>query len=459
MPLSVHLTRPDAKLVAQSTELPLDLREACRGRTPRTIPLTSSRVYPHQTLCAGATPAHSHQTPPPSATCAARAGYFSTISPSATSLSTLALSALDESFTCFVVGGHVDVVVRVETSLEALDRLPHRLAKLGQTARAKDEDQDTEDQKQLSGTEIEDARCDHQHECLQTGRGRPSTEKFRHFPCGPQENPSSWRLSMALLVPRPLAEADLSGVEGLVCDLDDTLTREGVLEAESVSALHEARRAGLRLVLVTGRPLGWTDILARLLPVDVAVGENGAGWAYRRGHRIQRGYFDDDATRATHQTRLSEVRARMAQAFPNVPLASDQTERRCDLAFDIGEEAPATDEVVQGVVRTIREAGAQPSVSSVHAHAIPGAWDKASGMRRGYEEAMGRDPDPKRFVFVGDSGNDQAAFAWFPLSVGVANVTPRLGDMIHPPRFVTPSDRGQGFSEVVTAVLNVRATG
>jgi hydroxymethylpyrimidine pyrophosphatase-like HAD family hydrolase len=94
----------------------------------------------------------------------------------------------------------------------------------------------------------------------------------------------------------------------------------------------------------------------------------------------------------------------------------------------------------------------------VHAHAIPGPWDKAKGVARALQEVLGIDLDTEldRWVFVGDSGNDAAAFEVFPKSVGVANVRDHLDRLPTPPRYVTDSDRGLGFAELAAHLAHDR---
>jgi hydroxymethylpyrimidine pyrophosphatase-like HAD family hydrolase len=57
---------------------------------------------------------------------------------------------------------------------------------------------------------------------------------------------------------------------------------------------------------------------------------------------------------------------------------------------------------------------------------------------------------------VGDSTNDQLMFQHLPLSVGVANIARFLPQLQHFPRWVTAAERGQGFAEVVAALLQAR---
>ncbi|NNF13480.1 MAG: HAD family hydrolase, partial [Gemmatimonadetes bacterium] len=120
-------------------------------------------------------------------------------------------------------------------------------------------------------------------------------------------------------MPKPLAElaktsaADLVGV---IFDIDDTVTRDGRLEAAAFSAMHELAASGLRLIAVTGRPLGWSDVAAHLWPVEMGVGENGAGWAWRVGATMHHGYYQSDAERMTSRGLLDEVRQAVETEMP-----------------------------------------------------------------------------------------------------------------------------------------------
>jgi hydroxymethylpyrimidine pyrophosphatase-like HAD family hydrolase len=97
-------------------------------------------------------------------------------------------------------------------------------------------------------------------------------------------------------------------------------------------------------------------------------------------------------------------------------------------------------------------------VSTVHAHAVPGLWDKAQGVASALREVLGIDlrEDLEHWVFVGDSGNDAAAFEWFPKSVGVANVRAQLHRLPTPPRYITDGDRGLGFAELADHLTSRR---
>lgn len=273
-------------------------------------------------------------------------------------------------------------------------------------------------------------------------------------------HPEAWGPRLQPLT--AMAPAACRALRGVAFDVDDTVTADGRLELEAYDALWRLARAGLRLIALTGRPLGWADVIARQWPVDVAVGENGAGWVYRAGPasaQFIEGYFDPPEVRAAQQRRLAALCTEVARTLPDVVPASDQRARRCDVAFDVGETAAIAPATLARLQAAIEAAGARCSVSSVHAHAVFGTWDKARGLVRAAAEALGDDvaADRARWMFVGDSGNDAAAFAYFPLSVGVANVRAHLPRLPVPPAFVTDAPRGAGFAEAASWLLRHRA--
>lgn len=253
-------------------------------------------------------------------------------------------------------------------------------------------------------------------------------------------------------------ELDPTGVRGVVFDIDDTVTRNGVLEPSAYTAMHRLVSAGFELVAVTGRPLGWTDVFARIWPVRVAVGENGAGWTWVDQEGVHEGYFCNETERREQRALLQTIRDAVSSKMPGVRCTSDDRHRRCDLAFDVGESLTLPRKEIDALVALIEAMGARSSVSTVHAHAVPGAWDKAEGVARALQQVCGvnLEEESDRWVFVGDSGNDAAAFARFPKSVGVANVRAHLDRLPIPPRYLTDADRGLGFSELAMHLIGDR---
>src|SRR5260370_33899240 len=81
----------------------------------------------------------------------------------------------------------------------------------------------------------------------------------------------------------PLADCPgetLAAIEGVLTDIDETVSTHSRLTAEAYDAMEALKKAGFRVVPVTGRPAGWCDHIARFWPADAGVGENGAFWMW-----------------------------------------------------------------------------------------------------------------------------------------------------------------------------------
>ena len=246
---------------------------------------------------------------------------------------------------------------------------------------------------------------------------------------------------------------------GVVFDIDDTVTRDGRVEEPAFQALWRMKAHGLHLFAATGRPLGFAEVIARTWPVDAAIGENGAGFIQACERALRVGYYAPEPKRAEHAKLLSHVRARVAAELPFAQLADDSWARRCDVAWDIAERVKLAAEQITSIRSVIESAGARCLVSSVHAHALAGSYDKATGAALAIQATLGIElaAQPERWLFVGDSGNDAAAFSFFPVSAGVSNVRAHLGSLPQPPRYISAADRGRGFAEIADYVLRARA--
>lgn len=266
-------------------------------------------------------------------------------------------------------------------------------------------------------------------------------------------------------MPRPLAELPAhlaAGFHTVLTDIDDTLTTDGRLTAEAYAALQALRRAGLRVIPVTGRPAGWCDHIARMWPVDGVIGENGAFymWHDDAARRLRVRHLFDPAQRQAAAARLAAVREQVLREVPGCALASDQFCRLYDLAIDFCEDVPplpAAD--VNRIVALMEAAGMTAKVSSIHVNGWFGPWDKLGTARLMLAEryAMDLDAQRERIVFAGDSPNDEPMFAYFPHAVGVANVLDARDRLQTLPAWITPSRAGAGFVELAQALLAARA--
>ncbi|MFM1855540.1 MAG: hypothetical protein RLZ83_849 [Pseudomonadota bacterium] len=268
--------------------------------------------------------------------------------------------------------------------------------------------------------------------------------------------------SSSLSTPRPLADWPMSareGVWGVMTDIDDTLTRDGAIEPVALQALHALHAAGVPVVAITGRPHGWSVPFARDWPVAAIVAENGAVALLREDTQVRTEYAQDAATRQANALRLQATAARILREVPGATLARDSAGRLTDIAVDHSEFTMLSPEAIANVVAIMREEGMTATVSSIHVNGWYGSHSKWSGAQWMLCRLFGRalDDELERWVYVGDSTNDQAMFERFAASVGVANLMRFAADLTHWPAWITRAERGAGFAEVAQALLQVRA--
>jgi hydroxymethylpyrimidine pyrophosphatase-like HAD family hydrolase len=247
---------------------------------------------------------------------------------------------------------------------------------------------------------------------------------------------------------------------GLLFDLDDTFLSHGVLSRVAYDALWLLHEAGLQLVAVTGRPLGWGTVLTRQWPIAGCVVENGAIYVLRKGSRVLVHDACDEAERRARRARLERLVNRVHEVDSGVKLTDDALARRSDVTWDVGETTTLAENAVHAIIREIEAAGAYWSLSSVHLHATFDVDDKASGAVRfcARELGVGAGSALARFAFIGDSYNDASCFAAFRTTFGVANVRSSAMRMSVPPRYVATLPMGEGFAEVAREILAHRSS-
>ena len=110
------------------------------------------------------------------------------------------------------------------------------------------------------------------------------------------------------------------------------------------------KAAGLHVIPITGRPVGWSEPFARRWPVDAIVAENGSTALIlsKNGHSpasdghssLSKLYQQDAATRAAQFARMQPVAARVLREVPGTSLAQDSPGRETDIAIDHSEFTP-----------------------------------------------------------------------------------------------------------------------
>ena len=261
-----------------------------------------------------------------------------------------------------------------------------------------------------------------------------------------------------------------SNLVGVFTDIDDTLTTEGQITAPALQALADLQAQGLHVIPITGRPVGWSEPFAHTWPVDAIVAENGAVALTRLAPPQARSkvtpvappsspwrlYTQDDSTRARHFERMQAVLERIEREIPGARRSEDSAGRETDIAIDHSEFTHLSTTAIDAVVHLMQAEGMTATVSSIHINGWFGQHDKFTGACWIARELLGRDltQELDRWVYVGDSTNDQVMFQHFPHSVGVANIRRFADQLVHPPRYITTQERGAGFAELAQLLLS-----
>jgi len=248
---------------------------------------------------------------------------------------------------------------------------------------------------------------------------------------------------------------------GIFFDIDDTFTSRGKIPAPAFQTLWALKESGLKVVPITGRPAGWCDHIARMWPVDAVVGENGAFYFYmdEKARKLRKRFLDGDDSRHEKRAGLRRIEEEILSAVPGTAVASDQPYRETDLAIDFCEDVPRLDwPDIERICAIFRKHGAACKVSSIHVNGWFGDYDKLGMTKIMARELWGVDLDTerRRFLFCGDSPNDEPMFRFFPFSAGVNNVLRFVERMQNLPAFVAGREGGEGFAEIGETILALK---
>ncbi|SDE17106.1 hypothetical protein SAMN05444679_11871 [Variovorax sp. CF079] len=252
---------------------------------------------------------------------------------------------------------------------------------------------------------------------------------------------------------------DRQQIAGVLTDIDDTLTTEGAITSDALQALHDLKAAGLPVIAITGRSVGWSEPFAPVWPVDAIVAENGAvALAASPSGALDKRYRQDTATRSANFARMQQALARVEREVSGARRATDSPGRETDIAIDHSEFAHLGEAQIAQAVQIMRAEGMNATVSSIHINGWFGDHNKWVGACWIVRELFGRDlgAELDRWVYVGDSTNDVLMFERFPHSVGVANIRRFEPQLTTLPRYISAGARGAGFAQVAAALLDIR---
>jgi hydroxymethylpyrimidine pyrophosphatase-like HAD family hydrolase len=216
-------------------------------------------------------------------------------------------------------------------------------------------------------------------------------------------------------------------IRALACDYDETLAREGRVDASTVEALVRLKASGVKLLLVTGRQLG--DLLSVCMEIrlfDRVVAENGA-LLYRPAARETSPLAGRPPKHFLERLREQKVK----------PLSAGRS-----IVATVEEFAPV-------VEKTIAEMGLnlQMIFNRESLMILPRDVNKATGLKAALSEL--RVP-AGAVVGIGDAENDDAFLKLCGIYVAVANAIPSIRAAAD---LITEEDRGAGVVEVINKVM------
>ena len=255
-------------------------------------------------------------------------------------------------------------------------------------------------------------------------------------------------------------------ITGVFTDIDDTLTIKGVITPDALAALAALKAAGLAVIAITGRSVGWSLPFAATWPLDAVVAENGAvalipgpanGTASQGAVRrtVTNQYQQNAQIRKINYARMQAVLRRIEQEIPGAFRAADSAGRETDIAIDHSEFTNLSGAQIATVIDLMHREGMHATVSSIHINGWYGGHNKLEGARWVVRQLWQRDLDCEmaHWIYVGDSTNDELMFKAFRNSIGVANIRRFETQLTHKPRYITNGERGAGFAEIAAALL------
>lgn len=260
---------------------------------------------------------------------------------------------------------------------------------------------------------------------------------------------------------KPLKHFSSSETAHVFTDIDGTLTTGDKISASTYQSLWDLKQNGIPVVLVTGRPAGWCDLLVRQWPVHGVIGENGAFYFRKKTSGMLRHFFASSSDREQASLKLKQIEHEVLKKIPRAQVAADQFSRLFDLAIDFAEdvEPPLSQNEVSQIAAIFEKHGATCKVSHIHVNGWFGDHNKGDACFYYAQQELGLQTEEeiqKFCAYVGDSPNDEPLFLRFQHSFGVANVVDYKNFMKSLPQFVAPSKEGLGFVEIANALIQLK---
>lgn len=255
-------------------------------------------------------------------------------------------------------------------------------------------------------------------------------------------------------MPRHISNSDhWSNIRILATDMDGTLTQDGKFTSTLLQALENLTAAGIKVLIVTGRSGGWVSGISSLMPVVGALAENGG--LFYSSTLLESEVLTSISDFTAHRQHLAKTFAKLQTKFPSLRESADNKFRLTDWTFDV---AGLTLDQIQYLSNFCQEEGWGFTYSNVQCHIKPQSQNKATGLLQVLHQYF-PEYSLDQVATVGDSPNDESLFdsSYFPISVGVANVSNYLDKLQYHPGYITTAAEGEGFCELSKYILQSQA--
>ncbi|MEO0835675.1 MAG: HAD family hydrolase [Cyanobacteria bacterium J06642_3] len=243
---------------------------------------------------------------------------------------------------------------------------------------------------------------------------------------------------------KPLTKTALTSIGLIATDMDGTLTKTGKFTSELLAALEDLVANHLPVLIVTGRSAGWVSAIANYLPIYGAIAENGG--LFYNSKKNQTEFIARIEDLSHYRQTLQTTFLKLQKRFPEIQESSDNRFRITDWTFDIGNLTPTQ---LKKIELICQEQGFGFTYSTIQCHIKPLQQDKAGALMQLLQSHFPQ-LAPRQVLTVGDSPNDESLFNpnYFPLSVGVANISHYSDRLKYLPSYITNQPEIQGFCQI-----------
>lgn len=230
----------------------------------------------------------------------------------------------------------------------------------------------------------------------------------------------------------------------IITDFDGTLTIDGMLKHNVIKRIEELSKK-YKLIIVTGRPLSWCNMMINSFPLTAIVGENGAGYYYKDQYNSIKLHM----LAITNMMDIIKFRETVQSKFPKLILSDDNIHRISDTAIILDNNY---NEVEDELLNYLDDNKMIYKISNIHINIWKNDYNKLTGTKHLFKNQF-KKHNFDECIYFGDSPNDEPMFSEI-VSVGVNNINIFLPSMKNHPKYITDEREGYGFIEFTNRLIN-----